>query len=550
MMNPTCLGIWLIPLVSGQSEGVSFRTQAVVSVCPIASAEGAAILKNGGNAVDAAVATAFALAVTHPAAGNIGGGGFMLVDGPDREPEVIDYRETAPSAATQRMFKPGEGGRTAKAAGVPGTVAGLALAHRRHGKLPWKSLVEPAIRLARQGFVTYPALAQSLNSVLSGMPAESAFRKAYGKPGGGTWVAGDRMVLPELASTLESIAKDGEKGFYEGRVAEALAQEMKRGGGLITLEDLARYRAELRVPVRIPFKGHEILALPPPSSGGVCLSIILGMAEETALDKEPRDSALTLHLLAESMRRAFRERARHLGDPAFAPLPKHLLDGEHARALARTVDRERATPSSSLAGDIPVTAEPEHTTHFCVADAAGMVVSNTYTLEDSYGSRVVVQGAGFILNNEMQDFNWFPGRTDTNGRIGTEANLIAPRKRMLSSQCPVIVRKDGRAIGLTGSPGGRTIPSTVAQVLLNKLAYGMSAEEAVAYPRLHHGWFPDEVRFEKAADPKWAEAVTGLKRRGHAVVGRSQGDAHTLWRDGDGWRAGVDRRIAGGAAGQ
>ena len=549
-MISSCLCFWAVAFSCCQSEGVSFRSQAVVSVCPIASKEGAAILQKGGNAVDAAVATAFALAVTHPAAGNIGGGGFMLVDGPGLQPEVIDYRETAPGSATQRMFKAGESGRTAKAAGVPGTVAGLFLAHRRHGKLPWNTLVEPAVRLARNGFESYPALVKSLNSVLAGMPAESAFKKAYGKPGGGPWSSGDKMVFPDLAATLEAIAKEGGNGFYAGKVADAIVAEMRRGGGLISLEDLSRYRAEVRAPVRIAFKGHEILALPPPSSGGVCLSLILGMAEELRLENEPRDSSLTLHLLAESMRRAFRERARYLGDPAFTPFPEFLITADHARQLAKGINRNKATPSMALAGDIPVTSEPEHTTHFSVADSAGMVVSNTYTLEDSYGSRVVVAGAGFILNNEMQDFNWFPGRTDQQGRIGTDANLIAPGKRMLSSQCPVIVRKDGKPVGVSGSPGGRTIPSTVAQVLLNKLAYGMSVEEAVGFPRLHHGWFPDELRFEKASDPKWTEAVKGLRSLGHVVVGRQQGDAHTLWREADGWRAGIDHRIAGGAAGR
>lgn len=544
------IGYWAVIPLAGQSEGMSFRDQAVVSVCPIASREGAAILERGGNAVDAAVATAFVLAVTHPAAGNIGGGGFMVVDGPGLDGEVIDYREMAPAAATARMFKPGESGRTAKASGVPGTVAGLAMAHKRHGKLPWKALVAPSARLAREGFDCYPALAKSLNGVLAGVPRDSAFRQSYGKPGGGAWAAGDRMVFPELANTLEAIGQGGEAGFYRGWVAKAIVEEMKRGGGLIDAGDLERYRAEVRAPVRVVYKGHEILAVPPPSSGGVCLSLILGMAEELELEKEPRDSPQALHLLAESMRRAFRDRARHLGDPAFAPMPGHLVDREYARQTARGIDRHKATPSKAIAGDIPVAAEPEHTTHFCVADASGMVVSNTYTLEDSYGSRVVVRGAGFILNNEMQDFNWFPGRTDTRGRIGTEPNQIAPGKRMLSSQCPVVVRKDGKAVGATGSPGGRTIPSTVAQVLVNKLAYGMSAEEAVGYPRLHHGWFPDELRFEKASAKGWERTVAGLRERGHAVVASGQGDAHTLWREGNGWRAGIDRRLAGGAAGR
>lgn len=549
-MTATFLALLTCIALSSQSEGVSFRQEAVVSVCPIASKEGAAILRRGGNAVDAAITTALVLAVTHPAAGNIGGGGFMLVDGPGREPEVIDYRETAPGAASLRMFQPGDGGRTAKASGVPGTVAGLAMSHRRHGSLPWRDLVEPAVRVARDGFVSYKPLVDSLNSVLASVSPNSAFQKAYGKPGGGKWVTGDTMVFADLANTLKAIAQEGEAGFYSGGVARAIVSEMQRSGGLISLEDLAGYRAIVREPIKIQYKQHEILALPPPSSGGACLALILGMADEEGLEKNPRDSAVALHLLAESMRRAFRERARHLGDPAFAPIPGFLFEREYARGLAKGINRAQATPSIDLAGDIPVVLETEHTTHFSVADAKGMVVSNTYTLEDSYGSRVVVAGAGFILNNEMQDFNWFPGKTDTKGRIGTSANLISPGKRMLSSQCPVIVRRDGKAVGVSGSPGGRTIPSTVAQVLINKLAYGMTIEDAVAHPRLHHGWFPDEIRFEKSADPRWADTVEALRRLGHKVTGRSQGDAHSLWREGGGWRAGIDRRIAGGASGQ
>lgn len=546
--------LWMGWLVSSavlfQTDGSWFTRQAVVSVCPIGSRVGANVLRAGGNAVDAAVATAFALAVTHPAAGNIGGGGFMLVaGGPDREPEVIDYREVAPAAATARMFQSGESGRTHRAVGVPGTVAGLALAHRRHGTVSWPSLVQPAIILARDGFAIDAALAQSLNGQLKESSNESEFRRVYGKPGGGFWKSGDRLILSDLAGSLESIAKQGENGFYRGRVAEALVSEMKRGGGILTHDDLKQYRAIVRDPVRINFRGHEILALPPPSSGGVCLSLMLGMFEETGLGKDPRDSAVALHLMAESMRRAFRERARHLGDPAFTANPTYLVDPLFARQLGRTIDSAKATPSAALAGDIEMVNEKEHTTHFSVIDKWGRAVSNTYTLEDSYGSRIVVGNAGFLLNNEMQDFNWFPGRTDTLGRIGTPANQVAPGKRMLSSQCPVIVRKNSAVVGITGSPGGRSIPSTVAQIVANKLVWNMSIDQAVSFPRLHHGWFPDELRFEKADDPAWAKVVADLRRRGHKVVHRVQGDAHSVWREGDLWHAGIDNRIAGGASG-
>ncbi len=542
---------WLVSsAVLFQTDGSWFTRQAVVSVCPIGSRVGANVLRAGGNAVDAAVATAFALAVTHPAAGNIGGGGFMLVaGGPDREPEVIDYREVAPAAATARMFQAGESGRTHRAVGVPGTVAGLALAHRRHGTVSWPLLVQPAIILARDGFAIDAALAQSLNGQLKESSNESEFRRVYGKPGGGFWKSGDRLILSDLAGSLESIAKQGEDGFYRGRVAEALVSEMKRGGGILTHDDLRQYRAIVRDPVRINFRGYEILALPPPSSGGVCLSLMLGMFEETGLGKDPRDSAVALHLMAESMRRAFRERARHLGDPAFTANPTYLVDPLFARHLGRTIDQTKATASAALAGDIEMVNEKEHTTHFSVIDKWGRAVSNTYTLEDSYGSRIVVGNAGFLLNNEMQDFNWFPGRTDTLGRIGTPANQVAPGKRMLSSQCPVIVRKNRAVVGITGSPGGRTIPSTVAQIVANKLVWNMPIDQAVSFPRLHHGWFPDELRFEKADDPAWANVVADLRRRGHKVVHQVQGDAHSLWREGDLWHAGIDNRIAGGASG-
>lgn len=495
----------------------------VTSTSSHASDVGAAILARGGNAVDAAIATAFALAVTYPAAGNIGGGGFMIIQPADGPATAIDYRERAPLAATPTMYLGSDGeidrsltARGYLAPGVPGTVRGMALAHQRYGRLPWRDLVLPAVRLAA-GFNLPEGLARSLNRAVAGsMSPFPASVAAYGKPGGGEWAAGDTLRLPDLARSLQAIAEEGPDAFYTGWIADRIADDMARNGGLITREDLAAYQAVERTPVRGSYRGWEVISMPPPSSGGTALVQMLNILERYDLDRRERYAPLTVHLVAEAMRRAFLDRARWLGDPDFVEVPvARLTDKAYAATLA--LDTTRATSSSELGRDI-VTAspqEPDETTHFSVIDADGMAVSNTYTLEGGYGSWVVVNGAGFLLNNEMGDFNKKPGTTSLTGDIGTPANLIAPGKRMLSSMTPTIVRRDGRTVLITGSPGGRTIINTVLSVVLGATTFGADLATAVAAPRMHHQWLPDLLLIEAGA--LTAEAKAALEAMGHQV---------------------------------
>ncbi len=505
----------------------------VVAVSPDAADIGAATLKRGGNAVDAAIATAFAMAVTWPQAGNIGGGGFMMIHpGNGADPVCIDYRETAPAAATRTTFSLDSTRFGCRIVGVPGTVHGLETAHRVYGKLPWKSLVEPAVRLARDGFVIGNPLANSFNGILASEATKpfAEFQRVFGPTGREEWQPGDRLVQPDLAATLSRIAASGSKGFYTGKTAQLIVDEMQRGEGLITADDLAAYRAKIRKPIHTTFRGYDVYGPPPPSSGGITLALMLNTLENFELKKLGRWSPETAHLLAEAMRRAYLDRARHLGDADFVEIPPHLTTKAYAKRLAGEINRDKATPSVELAKDIPIAPGGNSTTHFSVLDASGMAVSNTYTLEFSYGSRVVVEGGGFLLNNEMGDFNWVPGHTDREGRIGTKANQIEPGKRMLSSQTPTIVAKEGRVLLVTGSPGGRTIINTVLCVVLNVLEFDMQLPEAVAASRMHHQWLPDQVRLEGQGTAPIDEIVKNLKTRGHAVrEGVSvQGDAHSI----------------------
>jgi gamma-glutamyltranspeptidase/glutathione hydrolase len=522
----------------------------VVSVSAPASEVGCAILSRGGNAVDAAVATAFALAVTYPAAGNLGGGGFMVVyPGHGAEPVVIEYRETAPRAARKDMYGKTDSWYGHRAVGVPGTVAGMALAHKRFGKLPWKEVVQPAVRLANEGFLIDGALASSLNWVVGSSREFPELRRVLGKPGGASsWRAGDRLVQHDLAATLRLIALEGPDAFYRGRIADQIAAEMKAGGGLITNADLAGYHANVRKPVHGTYRGYDVYGPPPPSSGGTCLVEMLNILENFDLRGRGRWSPETLHLMIEAMRRAYCDRARYLGDPDFTPIPDRLTSKDYARQLARSIDLRRATRSEDLAQDIRLTGEGDSTTHFSVIDRDGMAVANTYTLERSYGSRVVVRGAGFLLNDEMIDFNWRPGVTDRRGTIGTAANQIAPSKRMLSSQTPTIVARDGKVVLITGSPGSRTIINTVLCIVVNVLDFDMDIRAAVDAPRLHHQWFPDEVRFEGSG--RFPEAVARLRAMGHAVSGARQGDAHSIHVDPrtGAYEGAEDRRISGKVA--
>ena len=501
-----CLLVTLALTCTFLQGAESFNKGVVVSVSQPGSDAGLQILKSGGNAVDAAVATAFALAVTHPAAGNIGGGGFMVVHPPlgKGEPTVFEYREMAPKAAFETVFKKTDGMFTHKASGVPGTVRGLALAHQRFGSKPWAELLAPAIELAVKGFPVSKQLANSLNGLLATSKEFEELQRVF-KPTNGTnnWEVNDILVQKDLGNTLTKIAKFGPDEFYLGTTADLISKEMKMGAGLIGKDDLALYQARERKPIKLEYKGYSIYGSPPPSSGVITLGLMLNMIEPIDIKKMGRWSPETFHLLIETMRRAFCERARHLGDQGFVDIPATLLDKEFAKNLAAGINLQKATPSADLAKDFNISKESEDTTHFSIVDGQGMAVSNTYTLEQSYGSKVMVRGAGFLLNNEMLDFNWFPGETTKSGRVGTKPNLIAPSKKMLSSQTPVIVAKNGLPYLVTGSPGSRTIINTVFNIIINVIDFEMTAQEAVDAARLHHQWFPDKAYFEEANNAKY-----------------------------------------------
>ena len=510
----------------------------VVSAYPHASEAGADILRAGGNAVDAAIATGLALAVTHPTAGNIGGGGFMVIRFPDGTSTAIDFREKAPLRAHPEMFL-GEDGeysyqihhRSHLAVGVPGTVAGFALAHERYGGGEWEALVEPSVALARDGFEVSERLARSLAGRLEAFldyPATHAQFSKDGEP----YQPGEILVQSDLAATLERIRDQGRDGFYTGTTARLLAEEMVRGGGWITEEDLARYQAREREPVRGTYRGYDIISMPPPSSGGTALVQMLNVLEGYDVAAMGAGSPEYAHHLIESMRRAFRDRAMFLADPDFADVPvARLTSKEYANELRPTIQTDAASVSDP--GDVETAAswESMETTHYSVVDGDGMAVSVTYTLEGGYGSYITVPGAGFLLNNEMGDFNGRPGLTAENGLIGTEANLARPEQRMLSSMTPTIVARDGELVAVIGSPGGRTIINTVLQLVVNLVDFGQSPEGVVAAKRLHHQWLPDAVRIEEGFMSEEDAAV--LTAMGHEVNwSRGQGIAHCIFVDG------------------
>jgi gamma-glutamyltranspeptidase/glutathione hydrolase len=528
-----------------------FTRHAVAAQEGHAAGVGREVLRRGGNAVDAAVATAFALAVTLPEAGNLGGGGFIVAYLADRGQVVtVDFREMAPQAATPRMYLDGQGKLRPRhragawAAGVPGTVRGLGLAYARWGKLPWPDLVAPAIKLARDGFPISADLARSLNSQLQPRKparAGSNDRDDYGRLAdfpesvaafgrdGRPWKAGDRLVQPDLAATLSRISSRGPDEFYTGETAARIAAYSAEHDGRISSGDLAAYEAKLRPAVHTTFRGFEVWSMGPPSSGGVVLCQMLNILERFDLKADGREAPRTLHRVAEAMRRAYFTRATRLADPDFVPVPaEELASKAAADELAQTIG-DRATPSESLApfSILDRDREPDHTTHLSAIDAAGNAVALTYTLEDSFGAKAVVAGAGFLLNNEMGDFNLVPGRTDRSGRIGTPPNTIAPRKRMLSSMTPTLVLKDGKVRVVTGSPGGRTIPNTTLWVVLNLLEFGLAPQAAVDSARTHHQWFPDELLLEGEAWPQASRSA--LSAMGHSLRQiQHQGNANTI----------------------
>lgn len=495
----------------------------------IAAQVGMEILKAGGNAVDAAVATGFALAVTHPQAGNIGGGGFMLISLPRaKKLTAIDYRETAPAAAAKDMFLDESGNvdrdrarYSHASAGVPGTVAGLLSALEQYGTMPREHVLAPAIKLAEEGFSVSYELAFALEKCHERFAASASSRAYFEHPDGKFYKAGEILRQPDLAKTLRAISAEGARGFYEGPVAKLIEDEMKRGGGLITAEDLKNYKPVEREPVRGTYRGYEIVSMPPPSSGGVHVIEILNILEGYDLAKLGHNTADSIHRLAEAMRRAYADRAKYLGDPGFVKVPvAGLVSKEYAAQLRANIDLAHASKSEDISAGKPPGAEGEQTTHFSIVDKDGNAVSNTYTLNLAFGSGYSVGGAGFLLNNEMDDFSAKSGSPNAFGLVGGEANAIAPGKRPLSSMAPAIVLKDDAPYLVTGSPGGSTIITVVLQEILNVIAYDMNVAEATAAPRLHHQWQPDLLISERGVSD---DTLRILETRGFIVPKNSDG---------------------------
>ncbi len=547
------------PILTGTARAlpVVARHGMVVAQEKLASRIGADVLQQGGNAVDAAVAVGFALAVTHPQAGNIGGGGFMLVHTAARgETVAIDYRQTAPAATTRDIFldergeaDPRKSRESALGVGVPGTVAGLALAHERYGsgKFTLADLTAPAIRLAREGITVDDDLADSLPRAQPRLARWPSSRAIFLNPDGGALKRGDSLVQADLAASLAAIARDGPRAFYEGAIAARIVASLAANGGIMTRDDLKNYRALLREPVRGTYRGYEIFSMPPPSSGGVHLVQMLNVLEGFPLAGLGAGSAASLHLMIEAMKRAYADRAEYLGDPASVKVPvTGLTSKRYAEALRAAIDATRATPARDINPGQPARYESDNTTHFSVIDAQGNAVSNTYTLNFSYGLALVADGTGILLNNELDDFAAKPGAPNAYGLVGGEANAPGPNKRPLSSMSPTIVFRDGKPLLVTGTPGGSRIITTVLQVILNVIDHGMNVAEAVSAPRIHHQWLPDQVLAERGLSP---DTLRLLEGRGHTImVGSTSGAANSILVTPDGLTGAADPRSRGALA--
>jgi gamma-glutamyltranspeptidase / glutathione hydrolase len=514
---------------------------------------GLAVLKAGGNAIDAAAAVGFALAVTHPSAGNIGGGGFMLIRFADGRTTFLDFRERAPLSSTRDMYLDKDGNPTRdsvlgwRAAGVPGTPRGLEVAQRRWGKAKWADVVAPSVKLARQGFPVSYGLSQSLKN--SRNLAQFPESKRIFLKDGQFFEPGDKLVQPELAAVLERIQKFGANDFYEGETARLLAREMEKHGGHISLEDLKQYQPAERKPLQGSYKGFTIFTAPPPSSGGIGILQMLGVLEKTGYEKNGAGSAASIHFTAEAMRRYYADRAEHLGDPDFWAVPvSKLLHPHYLDKLRSSIDPAKATNSDDIKAGDPNTMESEETTHYSIVDAEGNAVAVTYTLNGGYGSGVTVPGLGILLNNEMDDFSVKPGHPNMFGALGGEANAIQPRKRPLSSMSPTIVLKDGKLFLVVGTPGGTRILTSVMQVLQNVLDFRMGIQDAVNFPRFHHQWRPDKLQLEPGFSP---DTRALLEQRGHTLeTVRNICEIAAIQIEESGWLAGAaDPRVEGKAAG-
>jgi gamma-glutamyltranspeptidase / glutathione hydrolase len=498
----------------------------VVAQEKIAARIGADVLRRGGNAVDAAVATGFAMAVTYPRAGNIGGGGFMVIHSKERGEDItIDYRETAPAATTPTIFLGPDGKPdiaksrdSALGIGVPGTVAGLALALEKYGsgKFTLAELLKPAIALARDGFVVTDDVADTMPEERERLARWPSAIKIFSGKDGAALRDGDVLVQSDLATTLSAIAEQGPRGFYQGPVAAKLVKAIDDAGGIMTLDDLKSYSAAIHAPLRGSYRGFDIVSMPLPSSGGVVLLEILNILEGFPMGEMKQGSALSLHVMIEAMKRAYADRARYLGDPAFVSVPvAALISKDYAAKQRASIDLDRATPWTDLLSATTTPREGSNTTHFSIVDSFGNAVSNTYTLNFNYGLGLVAEGTGVLLNNELDDFTAAPGASNAFGLVGFEANLPGPGKRPLSSMSPTIVLKDGKPVLVTGSPGGSRIISAVMQVIVNVLDYNMDVAAAVDAPRVHHQWLPDEVRVEHGFSD---ETLAALRAKGHRVV--------------------------------
>jgi gamma-glutamyltranspeptidase/glutathione hydrolase len=553
------LTLVLCPVARAQRLAVEAEHGLVTSAHELASQAGVEMLKKGGNAVDAAVATGLALEVVYPFAGNLGGGGFMMIHLADGRDVAVDYRETAPVAASRDMYLgpdgnlmkgPGSSTFGWRASGVPGSVAGFALALEKYGsgKLTWADVCEPARRLAADGHVVSPATTAGLKRATN-LAAFADSKKIY-QNGGAFWNAGDLWRQPELAATFARLQKDGPREFYEGETAQRIAAAMAANRGTIALADLKDYRAVVRAPLRGAYRGYDIVTMPPPSSGGIALLQMFAMLEPFDVRAMGSNSAAKYHLFHEVMRRAFRDRAEYLGDPDFVPVPTAgLLDRAYVAGLMKNYDPQKATVSAGLAPGKPAGweaiaaldknahahAESRETTHFSVVDAAGNAVSNTYTLNGGFGSGVTIPGTGILMNNEMDDFAAKPGTPNMFGLVQGEANTIAPGRRPLSSMVPTFVLKDGKLLLVTGSPGGPTIISTVLEIIANMIDHEMSVMQAVEAPRFHHQWMPDTMTYER--NGLSIDTLNLLEAMGHQITrhqnfeGSYQGDGETIMID-------------------
>ncbi|EDS3842687.1 gamma-glutamyltransferase [Salmonella enterica] len=515
------------PVSYGVEEDVFHPVRAtqgmVASVDVMATQVGVDILKQGGNAVDAAVAVGYALAVTHPQAGNLGGGGFMLLRTKDGATTAIDFREMAPAGATRDMFLDEQGNPDSKksltsplASGTPGTVAGLSLALEKYGSLPLNSVVRPAIKLAQEGFIVNDALADDLKTYGSEVLPHHENSKAIFWKDGEPLKKGDKLVQQDLANSLTMIAENGPDAFYKGDIARQIAQQMQQNGGLITTDDLAAYQAVERTPVSGEYRGYQIFSMPPPSSGGIHIVQILNILENFDVNKYGFGSADAIQIMAEAEKYAYADRSEYLGDPDFVNVPWQALTSKtYAKSIAGQIDINKAKPSSEIRPGKLAPYESDQTTHFSVVDKDGNAVAVTYTLNTTFGTGIVAGNTGILLNNQMDDFSAKPGVPNVYGLVGGEANAVGPKKRPLSSMSPTIVVKDGKTWLVTGSPGGSRIITTVLQMVVNTIDFGMNVAEATNAPRFHHQWLPDELRVEKGFSP---DTLKLLEQKGQKVA--------------------------------